>query len=127
MIMNSLLLRVGLCIILFAHSFFSIISGDVNAFGKHYLDAEGFAPFGVIIAWFVKLIHLISIPFLLINRMIKPVAIANILIFVAGIIMVHWQDGWFVVGGGRNGIEFNFLLIICFLSLIIPSNYINRN
>lgn len=28
-----------------------------------------------------------------------------------GIILVHRYDGWFVVGGGRNGMEYSVLLI----------------
>ena len=27
--------------------------------------------------------------------------------------MVHWPVGWFVVGGGRNGMEYGVLLIVC--------------
>jgi putative oxidoreductase len=37
-----------------------------------------------------------------------------------GIIMVHYQEGWFVVGGGRNGVEFNILMIFVLLTLIFP-------
>jgi putative oxidoreductase len=54
------------------------------------------------------------------DKYLKTVATANITIFVLGIIYVHWQNGWFVVGGGTNGAEFNFLLIFCFLNLMYP-------
>jgi putative oxidoreductase len=30
----------------------------------------------------------------------------------AGIVLVHARDGWFVVGGGRNGMEYSVLLIV---------------
>ena len=33
--------------------------------------------------------------------------------------MVHGPEGWFVVGGGRNGVEFSVLLICCLVSLFI--------
>jgi putative oxidoreductase len=118
---NTLLLRMALAVILFSHSFFSIVSGDVNHFGRDYLDKIGFEPLGLPLAWMIKLTHLLSIPFLLLNRQIKTIAIANILIFVAGIVLIHFKEGWFVVGGGRNGMEFNFLLICCFLSLMFPN------
>lgn len=32
--------------------------------------------------------------------------------------MVHFSEGWYVVGAGRNGIEFNFLLIFCLLEVM---------
>lgn len=34
-----------------------------------------------------------------------------------GIVLVHAPEGWFVVGLGRNGMEYSVLLIVCLLSL----------
>ena len=31
--------------------------------------------------------------------------------------MVHAKAGWFVVGAGRNGMEYSVLLIVCLLAL----------
>ncbi|KAA2223304.1 DoxX family protein [Chryseobacterium sediminis] len=123
---QSVFLRLGLSVILLMHSVISIFSGDVNNFGHLYLDSIGFSPFGIYIAWAVKLTHLFSVPLLWFDRYIKPVAIGNILIFVFGIYFVHWQNGWFVVGGGTNGIEFNVLLIFSFLSLMYPEIYLKK-
>jgi len=117
---KSFFLRLALSVILLMHSMSSILSGDVNNFGLHFLNAVGFSPIGLYLAWAVKLTHLISVPLLWVDRYIKPVAICNILIFVFGIYYVHLQNGWFVVGGGANGVEFNFLLIFCFLNLMYP-------
>ncbi|MEE6128525.1 DoxX family protein [Chryseobacterium arthrosphaerae] len=117
---KNFFLRFALSVILLMHSVVSIVSGDVNNFGLRYLDTIGFSPMGLYLAWAVKLTHLISAPALWWNRFIKPVAVCNILILVFGIYYVHWENGWFVVGGGRNGVEFNFLLIFCFLNLVFP-------
>ncbi|MGE8536829.1 DoxX family protein [Chryseobacterium sp. JV274] len=123
---KSVFLRLGLSVILLMHSVISIFSGDVNNFGHFYLDSIGFSPIGIYIAWAVKLTHLFSVPLLWFDRYIKPVAIGNILIFVFGIYFVHWQNGWFVVGGGTNGIEFNVLLIFSFLNLMYPEIYFKK-
>lgn len=123
---KSIFLRLGLSVILLMHSVISIFSGDVNNFGHFYLDSIGFSPIGIYIAWAVKLTHLFSVPLLWFDRYIKPVAIGNILIFVVGIYFVHWQNGWFVVGGGTNGIEFNVLLIFSFLNLMYPEIYFKK-
>jgi putative oxidoreductase len=40
--------------------------------------------------------------------------------------MIHLKEGWFVVGGGRNGVEFNFLLIMALLSIVYP-DALNKN
>lgn len=111
-------LRSALSVILLMHSVVSIFSGDVNDFGRLYLDTIGFSPFGIYLAWTVKLIHLFSVFLIWSDRYVKAVSVAHILILTLGIYLVHWQNGWYVVGGGTNGIEFNVLLICCFLQLI---------
>lgn len=113
-------LRCALSAILLMHSVISIFSGDVNSFGTNYLNTLGFFPIGLYLAWIIKLTHLFSVFLLWIDRYIKPVALCNILIFALGIYFIHWENGWFVVGGGSNGIEFNVLLIFSFLNLMIP-------
>ena len=37
------------------------------------------------------------------------------MIYATGIVMVHAPNGWFVVGGGRNGAEYSVLLIVALL------------
>lgn len=120
-------LRCALSGILIMHSVISIFSGDVNNFGIQYLNSLGYAPIGLYLAWTVKLVHLVSVPLLWLDRYIKPVAISNIIIFVFGIYYIHWGNGWFVVGGGNNGIEFNILLIFSFLNLIYPEVVLKKS
>lgn len=120
-------LRCALSVILLMHSVISIFSGDVNSFGTDYLDSIGFSPIGLYLAWMVKLTHLFSVFLLWIDKYTKPVALCNILIFILGIYFIHWKNGWFVVGGGTNGIEFNVLLIFSFINLILPEITFKRN
>ena len=35
-----------------------------------------------------------------------------------GIVLVHGPEGWFVVGMGRNGVEFSVLLLAALASFI---------
>lgn len=117
MISSSIILRLAVAVVLLAHSVPTILDGSVNDFGKLYLDNQGFAPFGLVLAWAIKLSHVLCAILLTLNKWIKPAAFATMFVLVAGIVMVHWTDGWFVVGSGRNGIEFNFLLICVLLSI----------
>jgi len=117
--MANLLLRIAVAIILLAHSIPGMFDNGINDFGKYYLDTKGFAPMGVILAWAIKLSHVAAAVCLLLNRFVIQAACVTILILVAGIVMVHWREGWFVVGGGRNGIEYNFLLIVVLLAIMI--------
>lgn len=117
---NLFFLRFAIAVILLMHGIPSIASGDVNAFGDEYLRAQGFGGMGLPLAWAIKWSHIAAAICLLLNRFIKPAAIVTILILITGIFMVHLKDGWYVVGGGNNGIEFNFLLIFALLTFLFP-------
>ncbi|RAV98570.1 DoxX family protein [Pseudochryseolinea flava] len=115
----TIVLRITLAAILIMHSIPGMLDGGVNLFGNEYLNKVGFAPFGLAIAWAIKLSHVACAILLLLNRYIVVTGVVTIFILVAGIVMVHYPEGWYVVGGGRNGVEFNVLLIAVFLYLII--------
>jgi putative oxidoreductase len=116
----TFLLRIAVAIILIMHSVPGMFNNGINDFGNFYLNAVGFAPFGVALAWAIKLSHIACAFCFLIERYVKIAGIITIAILTIGIVMVHWPEGWFVVGGGRNGIEFNFLLIVVILTIMFP-------
>jgi putative oxidoreductase len=125
-ITNTFILRLGVAIILLTHSLHGIFNNDVTNFGKLFLDQIGFAPFGVFIAWFVILSQVVGSMLLILNQFVKWISILFILILLNGIIFVHFQEGWYVVGAGRNGMEFSILLILNLLS-ILYQNKIGNN
>lgn len=116
-----MLLRIAVAVILLTHSVFGIFNNGINDFGNLYLNQIGFAPFGVFLAWSIKLSHIAAAVLLLLNKYVKPAGFVTIFILVMGIILVHFQEGWFVVGGGRNGVEYNFLLICVLLTIMFPN------
>ena len=99
---STFLLRLAVAIILLTHSLPSIYTGDVNNFGNLYLNTVGFAPIGVPLAWAIKLSHVAAAICLLLDKFIKPAAIVTIAILLTGIVMLHFKEGWYVVGGGSN-------------------------
>ncbi|RKR05293.1 putative oxidoreductase [Flavobacterium sp. 90] len=123
---GTLLLRIAVAIILLTHSIFGIFDNGINDFGNLYLNQIGFAPFGVAIAWSIKLSHIVAAVLLIWNKHIKLAGFVTIFVLIMGIILVHFQEGWFVVGGGRNGAEYNFLLIIVLLAIMYPDG-LKRN
>jgi putative oxidoreductase len=118
MIDNTIILRIAVAITLLAHSIPSIITNDVYNFGMYYLNEVGFSPIGVPLAWAIKLSHVVCAVLLLLNRQIRAAAYATILVLAVGIVMVHYPEGWFVVGLGRNGMEFNVVLILVLISIL---------
>ncbi|OCB73917.1 DoxX family protein [Flavobacterium piscis] len=123
---GAFLLRIAVAIILLTHSVFGIFDNGINDFGNLYLNQIGFAPFGVFIAWSIKLSHIIAAVLLILNKYLKLAGFVTIFILIMGIILVHFQEGWFVVGGGRNGMEYNFLLIIVLLAIMYPQGLAKR-
>jgi putative oxidoreductase len=113
------LIKIGLIITFLMHGLPGMIDGSVNDFGLKYLDAVGFAPVGLYLAWLVKLSHVALVIALVLNRYVRPLAYLTMFILAVGIWMVHLPDGWYVIGGGRNGVEFNVFLILALLSVAL--------
>lgn len=116
---RSLILRLTVAVILLMHSVPGMFNGGIHDFGKLYLDQIGFTPFGLALAWAIKLSHVVCAILLILNRFMKVATLMSIAVLVMGIIMVHGKEGWFVVGGGSNGIEYNILLISVLLYLLV--------
>ncbi len=115
----TIVLRITLFVILIMHSIPGMFNGGVHAFGTNYLNEVGFAPIGLPLAWAIKLSHVACALLLLANRYVVAASLITIVILVMGIIMLHYNEGWYVVGGGRNGSEFNVLLISVLIYLMI--------
>ena len=110
------IVRIVVALVLSVHSISRIINGDVAGFGE-FLGSIGF-PLGVALAWFITLSTLASSVALVIGRLIIPACICHMAVLVMGIFLDHMHDGWFVVGGGRNGMEYSVVLIACLFAVL---------
>jgi len=125
---NTFLLRLAVSIILVVHGVGGMFNGGINGFGQALNEwGIGLAPLGIPIAWAIKLSHLACVLGLVFDRYVKPTSLITIFILVMGIILIHGREGWFVVGGGRNGMEFNFLLIFALLTIMFPKGIRKSN
>lgn len=119
---NTFLLRLAVSVILVVHGVGGMFNGGINGFGQALNQwGIGLAPLGVPIAWAIKLSHLACVFSLLSDKYVKLTSLITIFILVMGIILIHGRAGWFVVGGGSNGMEFNFLLIFALLTIMFPN------
>ena len=123
---NNFLIRLGVAVILLVHGMGGMFNGGVNNFGNLYLNTVGFAPFGLALAWVIKISHVVCAASLLMRRYVVITSIFTIFILIMGIALVHAPNGWFVVGGGRNGVEFNVLLILILVQFSF-NNYKTAN
>src|SRR5213080_3579269 len=109
------LVRIAVGLLLAVHGWSRMLKGDVPGFGD-YLSAQGF-PAGHALAWAISIFEIVGSFCLVIGRLVRFVAPGHIVILASGIAMVHAREGWFVVGGGRNGVEYSVLLIACLAAL----------
>ena len=113
-------LRIAVSILLIIHGIARASLGIVDDFGG-FLDMVGF-PFGVAIAWAITITEIAGGLLLALGRWVQVFAVYFAIQLGVGIILVHAQEGWFVVGAGRNGVEYSVLLIVVLLVLA----YIDR-
>ncbi len=121
---NTFLLRLAVSTILFLHAVWGMFNGNINGFGEALNECEFgicFAPLGVPIAWAIKLSHLACVFSLLSDKYVKLTSLITIFILIMGIILIHGQQGWFVIGGTYGGMEFSFLLIFALLTIMFPN------
>lgn len=108
-----LALRLVLAGLIAAHGWARWYHGGVAPFGQ-WLDGLGF-PFGMGIAVGVTVVEIVGTPLYALGRLLLPLSLLYAAIYIMGILLVHAPAGWFVVGLGRNGMEYSVLLIACLL------------
>lgn len=107
--------RILLAGIIAAHGWARWLSDAVEPFGT-WLGSQGF-PFGPAIAWTITALEIFGTPLLAAGLFAVYLCPLYAAIYVMGIILVHAPEGWFVVGLGRNGMEYSVLLVVCLLSV----------
>lgn len=114
---NRYFLNICTAAILFIHGIAGMFNEGMAQFGS-YLDQKGLAPLGLLCAWIIKLSHIWAAVCILTGKWRFWILLFTIFILLTGIFMVHLPQGWFVVGGGFNGIEFNLLLIAALVAIL---------
>lgn len=105
--------RIVVSLLLIIHGIVRWYAGGVDDFGG-FLDSQGLV-FGLAIAWILTITEIAGGILMAIG--ILPVCFAFFFVIelVAGLLLVHGKEGWFVVGYGRNGSEYSVLLIASLL------------
>lgn len=116
------LVRLATALIVAVHPLHGLWSGgdwgaDVTGFGA-FLSSQGL-PLGVLLAWGTILLQLAAVVALLVRRLVVPACLALLLVLGAGVVLIHAHEGWFVVGAGRNGMEFSVLLMACLAGILV--------
>lgn len=97
------------------HGITRCVVGGVTPFDG-YLGSLGFPPYT---AWAITVFEIIAAVLIIAKRWTSVLAIIFCIELVTGILLVHGPEGWFVVGHGRNGMEYSVLLILCFVGIAL--------
>ena len=102
-------IRIVLAVVMFVHGAARISYGTVGGFGE-FLGTQGI-PLGFYVAWAITLFELVGSVLFAAGFYAWVIALLFALELALGIAMVHYKEGWFVVGHGRNGMEFSAVFI----------------
>lgn len=107
--------RAGVCLLLLVHGISRLFFEEdgISSFGA-YLDTKGLIV-GNQLAGAVTLLEIGGSILIAIGKYVRWLAPLFVIYLLLGVLMVHWHNGWFVVGHSLNGMEYNVLLILCML------------
>lgn len=112
---SLVLLRIGVSVLMMAHGFQRLYYNTVNDFGD-FLNAKGFV-IGYALAWTITLFELAGGVLLALGKFTRWVCLGWMLVITMGIILVHAQNGWFVVGPSTGGVEYSILLLLALIAI----------
>lgn len=118
------LLRVAIAALLFVHGVYRALTGGVAGFGE-FLSAQGL-PWGGVVAWVLTLVEIVATPLFALGFAVTPLALWFGVELLAGVLLVHRHAGWFVVGGGRNGVEYSLCLVAALLACVLSERRARR-
>ena len=105
------ILRVVVALLLVAHGIARMWLGIVDDFGV-FLSGVGL-PGGAAVAWVLTVVEIAGGLALATGRFVAPLCVWFAVELTVGIALVHAPEGWFVVGAGRNGMEYSVLMVVC--------------
>lgn len=107
-------LRVVLGITFIMHGVPKLVGGAAGT-------AEMFAGLGIpaptLAAWFITILETFGGLALVLGAFVVPVSLLLAIHMATGILLVHWKMGFYVIGPGQGGMEFNLVLIASLLAM----------
>lgn len=110
-------LRMMMGIVFILHAGVRVYNNTLPGFGD-FLEGKGF-PLGFYLAWAVTLFELIGGILIFFRYLVRVFCIGQMIILITGIITVHAENGWFVVGRTLNGVEYSIVLITILTAIFL--------
>lgn len=118
------LLRASTAAMMIIHGVARAWLGIVDDFGV-VLNTWGF-PAGFALAWTITVVEIAGGALLAAGVLVRPLCAWFAFQLLMGIYLIHGRVGWFVVGAGRNGMEYSALLLLCLAVIAMTSGAAHR-
>jgi putative oxidoreductase len=116
---SLIVLRVATAIMFMAHAAVRAHSDAAIAGFGRFMASKGF-PFPVGVVWGITAVELIGGALMIAGFYVRLVSAAFMAIAGMGIVLIHFQLGWFVGEHGTGGMEYSVLLMVALL--VIAAN-----
>lgn len=110
------ILRLAVGTIFLTHGIPKLLGGAGSTAG---FFAQLGVPLPTVAAWGITLLEVGGGLLLILGALVVPVALLFTVHMLTGIALVHAANGWFVVGPGQGGSEFNVLLAAASIALML--------
>lgn len=111
------ILRMAMGLVFIAHGVARLVDYSLPGFGA-FLESKGL-PLGFYLAWAITLFEIIGGLLMVFRKFVLVFCFVEIIILLTGIVLVHMQNGWFVVGKTLGGIEYSVVLIVVLVGIMI--------
>lgn len=114
---------IGLSILRATIGFIFVTHGVAKLYGgvggtAAFLGELG-VPAAAVVAWGLTLLEVFGGIALVAGFLVRPLAVLFCIHMITGIFLVHAREGWYVVGPGQGGAEFNVLLVAGLVTLLL--------
>jgi putative oxidoreductase len=106
-------LRLVICAVLFTHGSWRLYHGEVRGLGE--LLVEEHVPLGMLVAYLICVAETLGTFLMALRVLVLPTSLILSFIYFTGIMMFNRHNGFFIVGAGEGGWEYNAVLITCLL------------
>jgi putative oxidoreductase len=111
------LVKLAVCAIILTHGMHRYLYGELGPLGDA-LAHFGF-PFPRLEAQLVNLAETGGVLLIALGVLVRTMCAILIFIFATGVVLIHWQLGFFIVGPGEGGWEFSALLMSCLAAVAL--------
>jgi putative oxidoreductase len=106
-------LRLVICAVLFTHGSWRLYHGEARGLGE--LLIEEHVPLGMLVAYLICIAETLGTFLMALRVLVLPISLILSFIYFTGIMMFNRHNGFFIVGAGEGGWEYNAVLITCLL------------